>query len=286
MVNGEELYYEVHGTGDPLVLIHAEALDGRIWDEQIPAFSKYYKTITYDRRNHGKSNPTEDQNFSASASDINDLMEQLEKEPPLPAPHEDLRSLLDFLEIEKTCLLGMEVGGGIAIDFTLEYPEAVDALVLVASSLGGRLPSEESLERMAWVPEAWEEALSTGNPASFVDRSLEDPIYSSSTEETKRRLRQIFVDNALSFLAPRGLNAPMLDPPAAQRLHEINVPTLVVVGEEDEADAHELSDELTKGIKHSEKVILPRASRQINMDRAERFNDTVLNFLDRQYLSG
>lgn len=247
--DGEDLYYEIHGAGSSLVLIHPESLDGRVWDGQISAFSKHYKTIRYDRRNHGRSRPTEERDSFVSASNLDDLMEQLEEVPSFPAPHEDLLSLLGFLGIEKTYLLGMEVGGGIALDFTLEYPEVVDALILVTSSLGGRLPSEESLERMSWVTEAWTKARREGNPKPFVDRALEDPIYTSSTEETKDNLRRIFNDNALSFLAPQGLNVPMLDPPATQRLHEIEIPTLVLVGEEDEPDAHALSNELTEGIK-------------------------------------
>src|SRR5881296_79279 len=116
-VNGTELYYEVAGTGHPFTLIHGLLLDRRSWDDQFEVFAQQYKVLRYDLRGWGDS-------------------AQEEAEPPF-SPRQDLLSLLHYLNIEKTSLLGLSGGGTLALDFTLEHPDTVDALILVASGLSG-----------------------------------------------------------------------------------------------------------------------------------------------------
>src|SRR5207249_2700417 len=116
-VNGTELYYEVAGTGHPFTLIHGLLLDRRSWDDQFEVFAQQYQVLRYDLRGWGDS-------------------AQEEAEPPF-SPRQDLLSLLHYLNIEKTYLLGLSGGGTFALDFTLEHPDTVDALILVASGLSG-----------------------------------------------------------------------------------------------------------------------------------------------------
>src|SRR5579875_658948 len=100
-VNGTQLYYEMLGEGHPLVLIHGGYKDRRKWDDQFHAFAKHYRVIRYDVRGFGKS-----------------------ELPPAPyADRQDLSDLLNYLGVEKTYLLGLSLGGIIAIDFTLEHPD-------------------------------------------------------------------------------------------------------------------------------------------------------------------
>src|SRR5579863_9031077 len=113
--NGTNLYYEVMGEGHPLVLVHGGYMDRRMWDDQFAAFARHYRVIRYDVRGFGKS-----------------------ELPPVPyTDRQDLHTLLSFLGIEKTYLVGLSLGGEIAIDFTLDYPDMVDALILVGSSISG-----------------------------------------------------------------------------------------------------------------------------------------------------
>ncbi len=117
-VNGTRLYYEVRGSGPPLVLIHGFTLDTRMWDSQFEAFSRHYQTIRYDVRGHGRSaDPVSEETYSHS---------------------DDLIALLHHLDLERAHVLGQSLGAMIAIDFVLTYPSAVDTLIPVdTSGLGG-----------------------------------------------------------------------------------------------------------------------------------------------------
>src|SRR5712692_4395233 len=132
--NGTKLYYETLGEGHPLVLLHGGYMDGRMWDDQFAVFAERYWVVRYDIRGFGKS-----------------------KMPQVPYSNvQDLYELLKHLQIEKAYLLGLSLGGMIAIDFTLEHPEMVDALVLVGAAMSGFVPSfseeQEKLERQRAAP--------------------------------------------------------------------------------------------------------------------------------------
>jgi pimeloyl-ACP methyl ester carboxylesterase len=111
-VSGAPLYYEIAGAGHPLVLIHEGIADSRMYDDQFGAFAQRYRVIRYDVHGFGRSG--------------------------IPAGpfsgHEALHDLLHVLGVERTYLLGMSMGGGIAIDFTLTYPTMVDALITLKGS--------------------------------------------------------------------------------------------------------------------------------------------------------
>ncbi len=119
-INGAQLYYEVKRNGHPLLLLHAGVADNRMWDAQFEAFSKQYRVIRFDLRGFGRSTMP-----SGSFSN-----------------YEDVRALLDFLQIKAVYLLGISFGGLIAIDFTLAHPDYTKALILGAPSVSGASPSE------------------------------------------------------------------------------------------------------------------------------------------------
>jgi len=115
-VNGTRIYYETAGSGHPLVLIHGYTLDTRMWDDQFETFAQHYQVIRYDMRGFGKSAFPTDENYTHP---------------------DDLRALLEHLEIEHAHILGLSMGGGTAIDFALTYPEVADALISADSILEG-----------------------------------------------------------------------------------------------------------------------------------------------------
>ncbi len=109
-VNGARLYYEVAGGGFPLVLNHAGLANCRMWDDHIEVFAQHYRVIRWDFRGYGKS-------------------------PMVPGPFSgraDLQGLLRALGVGRAHVLGLSLGGRIAIDFALEYPDMVAGLILVA----------------------------------------------------------------------------------------------------------------------------------------------------------
>jgi pimeloyl-ACP methyl ester carboxylesterase len=110
-----ELYYEETGSGPSLLLIHAGVADYSMWQAQFETFSEDFHVIRYDARGFGKSR-TQATTFSN---------------------RQDIQDLLEHLGVEKTAVVGISRGGQIAIDYTVEHPERVWALVTVAAGISG-----------------------------------------------------------------------------------------------------------------------------------------------------
>jgi pimeloyl-ACP methyl ester carboxylesterase len=257
-VNGTRLYYEIAGTGHPLVLIHGSTLDTRMWDDQFATFAQHYQVVRYDVRGFGQSAlPT--------------------GEPYARA--DDLKTLLDALEIAHAFILGLSMGGGIAIDFALTYPQATDALILVDASLGG-WPS--SPEYAAFQNTVRVRAKEAGVQAAR-DAWLSGPFFAPALENpaVAPRLIQIITDYAGGhWVHPYPIRE--LVPPAMQRLDTIRVPTLVIIGERDIPDFHAIADNLHQRIPNARKVVMPGVGHMSNMEDPERFNAIVLDFLAEQ----
>src|SRR5690625_2614604 len=127
-----DLYYEVDGKGNPVILIHSGGADLRDWTNVAPLFANDYKVIAYDGRGAGKSpDPTEDVNCV-----------------------EELKELMEHLKISEATIVGHSMGGQIATDFALEYPEKVSELILIAPALSGFNYSKAFLSYMNKVTEA------------------------------------------------------------------------------------------------------------------------------------
>ncbi len=261
-VNGTRLYYEVAGTGHPLLLIHGGLVDRRLWDDQFDVFAQHYQVIRFDVRSFGDSAP-------------------ITAETPPYSLEEDLYSLLKFLGIEKTYVLGLSMGGAIAINFTLMYPEMVDALIPVAMGLSGFEPAEEDKASEAEV----DEAIRSGNVARAVELTLrfwtDGPM--RTPEQVNPAVREkVRAMTTRNFERPEDENATQpraLEPPAISRLSEIHVPTLIIFGDQDVRDILKIADILEKEIPGAKKVVIPDTAHHLNMEKPEEFNRIVLDFL-------
>src|SRR5438046_4972635 len=118
-VNGVSLYYEIAGRGAPLVLVHGFACGIRSWDPQVRALSRYRRVVTYDVRGHGLSDAPPD---AAAYSQ--------------PISVEDLHGLLAYLGITRAAIGGLSMGGNIALNFALAYPQMVGALIITDTGAG------------------------------------------------------------------------------------------------------------------------------------------------------
>jgi pimeloyl-ACP methyl ester carboxylesterase len=257
-VNGTQLYYEVVGEGYPVVLIHAGKLDGRMWDDQVGEFAKHYKVVRYDVRGYGKSEMPQ-----KPYSDV-----------------EDLYDLLKFLNVEKACLLGLSMGGKIAIDFALEHPEMVDALIPVATDLSGFNWSNEKTMR------GYQSILETArddDESKAVEMWLHFPLFAPAMENPAiaPKIREMVQENSHVFLLNPWLRRP-LKPPALGRLSEIRVPTLIIVGDRDVSDIIAIADTLEADITGAKKMVIPGTGHLVNMEKPEEFNRIVLDFLSTQ----
>lgn len=286
-VEGARIYYEVEGAGHPIVLIHQLGVDRRVWDDQVPAFSERYTVVRYDRRYWGRTQ-VEDEDYPVPDDpDLNSMKQWFEDQPPSPAPWEDLHGLLDHLGIERAHLLGLHDGGEVALEFALEYPERVSALVLVDTVVASAGSPEQfqnmferGVEKAAQLRGVLEEALRKKDLTAIIDWTLDDPSYAASTEATRRRLRQIFADNASSSLFSRDYKVRRTSPPVGERLGSVEAPTLLILTGERDPDVRELDQALETGIKRSTSKTIPDASPTLNMDHPEEFNRIVTDFLD------
>jgi 3-oxoadipate enol-lactonase len=261
-VSGGELYYEAAGAGHPLVLLHAGIADCRMWNDQLGALTRGCRVIRYDARGFGRSR-TEDVSFS---------------------DRQDLSELLDQLGVESASLLGISRGGQIALDFALEYPARVDALILAAAGLSGyqHPPTEAESPAMrvfAEMDAAWEKRefarLVDMEVRMFVDGPGQPP--DRVDHRVRERVREM---RAHHFRREDGEARPEpLDPPAVDRLAEIRVPTLVLVGDLDTAGARAMADRLEQGIAGARRVVFPGVAHMLNLERPEKFNRVVLDFL-------
>src|SRR5260370_25876037 len=210
--NGTKVYYEMMGGGDPLVLIHGGYMDRRMWDDQLVVFAQDYRVIRYDVRGFGKS-----------------------ELPQVPsADRQDLASLLAFLGIEKTYLLGLSLGGVIALDFTLDYPDMVEALILVGSPIPGfpyeLLFTEEHLQQELERRKPFNQAIQEKNISPMVitlmkNSTLFPPPHNPSARQRVRAYLSEYSFAWVLYPAQR----QELDPPAYERLGESHVPTLIIV---------------------------------------------------------
>jgi pimeloyl-ACP methyl ester carboxylesterase len=257
-VNDTRLYYEIAGKGHPLILIHGFSSNVKDWDKQFDAFAKHFKVIRYDMRGFGKSAlPTVGKEYSHT---------------------EDLKALLKQLGIDYAYIIGRSMGGWIALDFTLEYPEVTKALILVSSAVGGfegwskshlkhwHAIQKEAKEKGA---EAAKELL-TETP-SFCELAREKP-------DVALRYKQVISE----YSGWHFVNADpcrYLDPPAIERLQEINVPTLIIVGETDSQDFHRIATILNKKIRNSKRIIIKGAGHMPAISNPSEFNEAVLSFL-------
>ena len=263
-VNGAKLYYEVTGTGHPLVLLHEGIADSRMYDDQFHAFAQRYRVVRFDLRGFGQS----------------DL-------PPSDKPvalHEDLYGLLAFLGIKKTYVLGMSMGGAIALDFTLAHPAMVDVLILVAPRVSGYDMTSFEAEYQA-IGEEIEEALKRGDYERASE--LETRIWVDGPERTPQQVdpvvrQRVYEMNLHNYRHMGTVEFPPpqeLDPPAIARLSEVAVPTCLIIGDKDVREMLSIIETLEQGIPGARKVVMHDVAHALNMEQPEEFNRIVLDFL-------
>ncbi len=257
-----DLYYEVQGTGHPLVLVHSLLTHSGLWDDQIKAFAPLFTVIRYDLGGFGKS--------------------------PMSAAPDSLmlKQLLDFLGITKTHILGLSMGAEVALQFTLDYPDAVTSLSLISSGLDGfDYPEDASQRWQNFITPVQERDFSKAREVFM--RQVGDGPISPAAPQVRERMRQLMDGYTfVNFFPPENPSeseataveeTPHI--PALERLGEIRVPTLIMAGKRDQPDAIAVAEVLAEKIPNSQKVVVPNAAHIINLEEPDLFNQTVLDFL-------
>jgi 3-oxoadipate enol-lactonase len=254
-INGGNLYYEVAGNGPTLVLAHAGVADRRMWDDQFLVFAQSYQVIRFDFWGYGKSTIDKGTFFL----------------------HEDLYQLLKFLGIERAHLMGCSLGGRVIIDLALAHPDVATSLVVVGSGLGGYSFEGEALMRYV-------EQIIAAREQEDDEREIELKLqfWVDGRSRTPNQVNPQVRKRARQMLTGRpGIRGEgqQLEPQAIGRLSEIDVPTLIIIGDRDDINIATIGDLLASKIAGAQKIIIPNTAHLPNMEKPEQFNQIVLEFL-------
>ncbi|MDG6923460.1 MAG: alpha/beta hydrolase [Nitrososphaerota archaeon] len=244
-VNGAQLYYELNGDGDPVVLVHGMSSDHEEWKYQVPELSKFFKVITCDLRGHGESSKEESNKFTVELF------------------ADDLDGLLKQLGFSKVHLVGHSLGGEVACCFAVKHPQMLKTLVLMgepASSPPGFafLPlmlKIFSLERIA--------------------KMSAPRLLHSATEE---KIQMLVKSNKRAGKATVSADAKLVRSfRLPQELSSLSVPTLLVYGETDMMKKD--VEAVQKAVPNSRLVFIPKAGHLMQIDNPDEFNKALLEFL-------
>jgi 3-oxoadipate enol-lactonase len=229
VVGGARISFEDNGDGPALVLLHCGTCDSRIWEQQVRTLAISYRVVRYDIRPCGRSDPP-----TGPFSQI-----------------DDLAALLEELQIERAVLVGLSMGGVIALDYDFRFPNRVLGLVLIASGLRGHDWSNDPVLRAAAAPDP------SASAEDQVDLFMSAWANLGSDQDVTEFVREMVRHNLPSEGLPREWRI-VPDEPTAQRLCEVRSPTLVVVGDSDQPDILRIADRLQREIPEARKVRRPR----------------------------
>lgn len=257
-VNGVRLYYEVIGTGPPIVLIHGWSLNLGMWDSQVPALFERYRVIRYDRRGFGKSSGSEDATWDAA----------------------DLEALLDHLDVNRVHILGMSQAGRVALQFSQRNPGRVLSLILHgATPPGGFGLPWSGADRNpfdTWRSIARDEGLNAFRRAWAAHPLMEVP---AGRPDVRARLAELLE----SYPGGRILHptAPTGPVPAVtmDALSRIDPPALVMIGENEIPFLQIVAHALAYYLPNARLVVVPGGGHVVNLVNPQAYNEAVLAFL-------
>jgi len=254
------LYSEAAGEGPGVVLVHTGICDSRMWEPQWQSFPRSHRTVRYDLRGFGRS-------------------------PIQPGSYSHARDLAEILEVnglESASLVGVSLGGRVALELAIARPELVESLVLVGAALPGHAWSDE-IEAFGAAEEA---ALERGDLDAAVEANLktwvDGPRRSASMVDAALRAqvgemqRRAF---ELQLPVEGEADEELLVPDADERLGEVRARTLVLVGDDDVSDMAVIAEGLEHGIPDARRASIAGTAHLPSLERPEEFDELVLTFL-------
>jgi 3-oxoadipate enol-lactonase len=242
--------YELQGRGPVVVLITGSNLDRRMWTREAEWLRDSYTVVRYDLRAHGASDTA-----------------------TRPFSHvDDLFSLLDEVDVDKATLVGLSAGSTIALDAALRSPTRFDRLVLAGPSISGYV-------QRASLPftSALMSALQQHDYKQAGEVLVQSSVFAVPADEAAL-VRQMVMENDRLWSVPREFVRPN-DRPALHRLHEVDIPTLILLGADDLPQRAE-AELLAQEVKGSRLVVVPGGGHLVNLTSPEEFRAAVLEFFD------
>lgn len=256
-INGVDIAYDEAGSGPPLLLIHAGIVDRRMWDDVQPAFAERFRVIRFDLRGYGET-PLPDGPFVYAA---------------------DARDLLRSLSVERAHVVGVSMGGHVALDLAIAHPQTVDRLVVVSPGIDGW--EHDATLRAAWDAEeaAWErgdlDEVAWINVRTWLDGPARGP--DAVPEALRRRVFEM-QRRALDYDNDEAKGGWLAES-RRERLSEIGASTLVAVGEYDQGDFAAIGRYIAAQIPNARFELLPAVAHLPPMEDPEAFTRLVCDFL-------
>jgi 3-oxoadipate enol-lactonase len=258
-INGTNLYYEIHGSGDAPVLVLNNGIiknAATSWGFQTPTLAKQYRLLQYDLRGQGQS-------------------DHPEGEYSMELHADDLAMLMEMLKIDQAHIAGISYGGEVAQAFVLKYPTKTLSIILAdtVSELNADLEI---------IVHSWIDALHSGNPEAFFNATVPwnfSPQFIRKNPQLMKEAKQRYAE--LDFPAVIRLCKSFLKVDFTSRLKEIRVPACVIVGEKDQLKGINYAKILHERIQNSELHILPGAGHATCWESADEFNSIILGFLSK-----
>lgn len=251
IANGIAQFYRRSGDGPPLVLIHALGLDHRLWDQQVRQLASSFQVITYDVRGHGASDVPSGPYTMADFA-------------------EDLSGLLDALGVEAVHIAGISMGGMIAQEFALTRRERVRSLVLADTA------SEYSPEGRRQLAERARIAEERGI-APLVEPTIDRWFTAAFRDRQPAEVDQI--RSILAHADPVGYAAScraIAGADLTERLVGLSIPTLVLVGSEDQSTTPEMAMEIHEHIPGSRYQVIPGVAHLTNVAAPDVFDQAII----------
>jgi len=251
-VENGRLYYEECGSGpQTVVLLHDGGAHSAVWDDVWPAFCKHFHTIRYDRRGYGRSPEATTWYFEV----------------------EDLAVLLRHLKVAHAAVVGSSHGGSVSIDFTLQYPQMVQQLVLVGAVVSGLPYSDHFLNRGMQNSKPFEK---NDVDAGLANWANDKYLIAPGHDAARKHLLELLKSNPHDMTHNDYARSTQ---PALPRLSEIRVPTLILTGDADIPDVHAHAGAIEAGIHGSHRVVLSDAGHLMYLEKPEEFTKIVIGFI-------
>ena len=261
-LNDVNLYYEVHGSGEPVLLIPGLGSDAGTWTTFLPDLNNGYKTILLENRGSARSSKPDGAYTTQTMA-------------------QDSVALLDHLGIERVHLIGKSMGGMIAQVLAARYPERVQSLVLACTLMRHDSYGEELLEmgrtlaQKAGLFETYRLSFLLSYSKEYCMRNR------ARLEEARKLLAEIGSDELLQGYLGQSIACETHD--SREIAKQIKAPTLVIAGKEDTITTPEQSHDLNAAIPNAELVVFPRGKHGFWREFPEEVNAIVLNFLARHH---
>lgn len=247
-----DLKYQINGNGKPIVLQHSGGSDRRVWSFLTSLLEKHYKVITFDGRGAGESpSPVEPVNYV-----------------------QDLVNLLDHLEIDQVTVVGHSMGGQIATEFALLYPNRVTELILIAPSLNG-YPYSQDLEQ-------YFQSIHAAAPDidKMIEIALSSPIYQiTMAGPYQDMLVQMMKHHIKKTSEWKTFEQIWPEPPAIVRLDEMKVRTLFLIGEVESTDNKRVAECFQK-IPDIQFVPIADADHMVMLTHPDEVYHLIMSFLE------